>query len=161
MDTLGGLAFAGEPALSYYMKEKPKRREEPIISRPMLAHVLLNGAYTLALLVFFLSYPAFRAYFGSLTRHLTAFYALFIFCGIANSFTARSERMFIFSGLFKNRAFLAIMSFITAIQIIIVYFGGSLFRSAPLTFGELISVTLLSLTVLVFDSIRRFFAKLR
>ena len=161
MDTLGGLAFAGEPALSYYMKEKPKRREEPIISRPMLAHVLLNGAYTLALLVFFLSYPAFRAYFGSLTRHLTAFYALFIFCGIANSFTARSERMFIFSGLFKNRAFLLIMSFITAIQILIVYFGGTLFRSAPLTFGELISVALLSLTVLVFDSIRRFFAKLR
>ena len=161
MDTLGGLAFAGEPALKYYMMEKPKRREEPIISRPMLSHVLLNGVYTLALLVFFLSYPAFRTYFGSLTRHLTAFYALFIFCGIVNSFTARSERMFIFSGLFKNRAFLLIMSFITAIQILIVYFGGTLFRSAPLTLKELIFVALLSLTVLIFDSIRRFFMKLR
>ena len=161
MDTLGGLAFAGEPALSYYMLEKPKRREEPILSRPMLSHVLLNGAYTLALLIFFLSYPTFRIYFGSLDRHLTAFYALFIFSGIVNSFTARSERMLIFFGILKNRAFLAIMSFITAIQILIVYFGGSLFRSTPLTPRELGCVALLSLTVLIFDSIRRFFVKLK
>ena len=161
MDTLGGLAFAGEPALSYYMLEKPKKREEPILSRQMLSHVMLNGAYTLALLVFFLTYPAFRAYFGSLTHHLTAFYALFIFAGIVNSFTARSERLFIFSGLLKNKAFILIMSFITAIQILIVYFGGTLFRSAPLTLRELITVALLSLTVLIFDSIRRIFAKLR
>lgn len=161
MDTLGGLAFAGEPALNYYMLERPKRREEPILSRPMLSHVLLNGAYTLALLIFFLSYPAFRVYFGSLTRHLTAFYAFFIFCGIVNSFTARSERMFIFSGLFRNKAFLLIMSFITAIQILIVYFGGALFRSTPLSFGELACVALMSLSVLLFDSIRRVFAKLK
>ena len=161
MDTLGGLAFAGEPALSYYMLEKPKCREEPIISRPMLSHVLLNGIYTLALLVFFLTYPAFRTYFGSLTHHLTAFYALFIFSGIVNSFTARSERMFIFSGLLRNKAFMLIMSLITAIQILIVYFGGTLFRSTPLTLRELITVALLSLSVLVFDSIRRVFAKLK
>jgi magnesium-transporting ATPase (P-type) len=161
MDTLGGLAFAGEPALGYYMLEKPKRREEPILSRPMLSHVLLNGAYTLALLVFFLSYPSFRAYFGSTNRHLTAFYALFIFSGIVNSFTARSERVFIFSGIFKNRTFLAIMAFITAIQILIVYFGGSLFRSTPLTPRELGCVALLSLTVLLFDTVRRIFTKLK
>ena len=161
MDTLGGLAFAGEPALNYYMLEKPKQREEPILSRPMLSHVLLNGAYTLALLVFFLSYPTFRTYFGSLERHLTAFYVLFIFAGIVNSFTARSERMFIFFGILRNRVFLVIMSLITAIQILIVYFGGSLFRSTSLTPRELGSIALLSLTVLVFDSIRRFFAKLK
>ena len=161
MDTLGGLAFAGEAAHEYYMLEKPKRREEPIISRPMLSHVLLNGAYTLALLVFFLSYKGFRLYFGSLDRHLTAFYALFIFSGIVNSFTARSERIFIFFGLLKNRAFLLIMTLISAIQILIIYFGGSLFRSSPLTPEELFTVALLSLTVLVFDSIRRIFAKLK
>ena len=161
MDTLGGLAFAGEPAMSYYMLEKPKRREEPILSHSTLSHVLLGGAYTLALLVFFLTYSGFRAYFGSLERHLTAFYALFIFSGIVNSFTARSERMFIFSGLLKNKAFILIMSFITAIQILIVYFGGALFRSTPLTPKELGCVALLSLTVLIFDSIRRVFAKLK
>ena len=161
MDTLGGLAFAGEAPLSYYMLEKPKHREEPILSSSMLSHVTLNGAYTLALLVFFLCFAPFRAFFGTLDRHLTAFYALFIFSGIVNSFTARSERMFIFFGILKNKAFLLIMSFITIIQILIIYFGGTLFRSTPLTPMELGCVALLASTVLIFDSIRRIFQKLK
>ncbi len=160
MDTLGGLAFAGEPALEYYMKDKPKRREEPILSRNMLSHVLLNGAYTLGLLVLFLCSGAFRSYFGSLDRHLTAFYALFIFSGIMNSFSARSDRVFLFSGIFKNKAFLLIMSFISIIQLLIIYYGGSLFRSTPLKAGEIVSIVLLSFTVLLFDSVRRIFSKL-
>ena len=161
MDTLGGLAFAGEAPLSYYMLEKPKHREEPILSSSMLSHVALNGAYTLALLVFFLCFGPFRTFFGTLDRLLTAFYALFIFSGIINSFTARSERMFIFFGILKNKAFLLIMSFITAIQILIIYFGGTLFRSTPLTPPELGCVALLASTVLIFDSIRRIFQKLK
>lgn len=161
MDTLGGLAFAGEPALGYYMFEKPKHREEPILSPSMLSHVFLNGFYTLALLVFFLSYSGFRVYFGTLDRHLTAFYALFIFCGIVNSFTARSDRLMIFHGIFKNKAFLVIMAFITAIQMLIVYFGGTLFRSTPLSISEIGCTALLGLSVFVFDAIRRVFQKLK
>ncbi len=161
MDTLGGLAFAGEAPIPYYMLEKPKRREEPILSGRMLSHVAFNGAYTLALLVFFLCFKPFRVFFGTLDRHLTAFYALFIFSGIVNSFTARSERVFIFFGILKNKAFLLIMSFITAIQMFIIYFGGTLFRSTPLTPLELGCVALLASTVLIFDSIRRIFAKLK
>lgn len=161
MDTLGGLAFAGESPHNYYMLEKPKRREEPILSGDMISHVIFNGAYTLALLVFFLSYGVFRSYFGSLERHLAAFYALFIFAGIVNSFTARSERMYIFSGILRNKAFLMIMSFIAAIQILIIYFGGKLFRSTPLTLAELGCIVGLSFTVFIFDSVRRIFAKLK
>jgi Ca2+-transporting ATPase len=32
MDTLAGLAFAGEAALQRYMLEKPIRRDEPLIN---------------------------------------------------------------------------------------------------------------------------------
>ena len=161
LDTLGGLAFAGEAPLRYYMLEKPKRRDEPILSREMVSHVALNGIFTLALLVFFISSNALRHFFGSLDRHLTAFYALFIFSGIANSFTARSDRAFIFFGIRKNKIFLLIMGFISAIQLLIIYRGGSLFRSTPLTLKELACVVSLSLTVLVFDTVRRILAKLR
>jgi magnesium-transporting ATPase (P-type) len=161
MDTLGGLAFAGEAPHRYYMLEKPKRREDSILSRSMLSHVALNGLYTLGLLVFFISSPFFRRFYGSLDKHLSAFYALFIFSGIANSFTARSDRTFIFSGILKNRIFIMIMTLISTIQILIIYYGGTLFRSMPLTLKELFSVLSLSLTVLVFDSARRIFAKLK
>ena len=39
MDTLGGLAFAGEPPLEEYMEQPPKRREEPVLSRYMLGQI--------------------------------------------------------------------------------------------------------------------------
>ena len=161
MDTLGGLAFAGEVPRAYYMLEKPKRRDEPILSRGMISHVILNGTFTLVLLVLFLNLEFFKQLYGNHGRHLTAFYALFIFSGIVNSFTARSDRMSVFFGILGNKAFLFIMSFISVIQILIVYFGGTLFRSMPLTARELGCVLLLSLSVLLFDSVRRVFAKLK
>ena len=161
MDTLGGLAFAGESPLGYYMLEKPKRRDEPILSRDMLSHVAINGLYTLVLLVIFLSSRFFKGFYGSADRHMTAFYALFIFSGIINSFTARSDRVFIFFGILKNKLFLLIMSFITVIQMLIIYFGGSIFRSTPLTLRELLSVFLLSASVILFDSFRRIITKLK
>ena len=161
MDTLGALAFAGEPPLGYYMLEKPKRRDEPILSRRTLSHVAANGIYTLVLLTVFISARLFKNFYGSLERHLCAFYALFIFSGIVNSFTARSDRVFIFSGMRKNQLFLLVMSSIVVIQMLIIYFGGALFRSIPLSLRELGSVLLLSLSVLLFDSFRRVFTRLR
>jgi magnesium-transporting ATPase (P-type) len=59
MDTLGGLAFAGEAALEYYMREKPKRRDEPILSKDIIKQIVLTGSYTLALCTAFLTFPIF------------------------------------------------------------------------------------------------------
>ena len=161
MDTLGGLAFAGEAPLKYYMKEKPKRRDEPLLSGSMIWQILLNGGYTLALLVFFLTHPFFRGIYPDSTHYLTAFYALFIFAGLFNCLAARSERLFIWHGILKNKLFIAILSFISVIQLVIIYFGGTLFRSAPLGAVELLTAVLTAFTVLIFDSIRRFFCKLK
>nr|MBQ8891164.1 cation-transporting P-type ATPase [Clostridia bacterium] len=160
MDTLGGMAFAGEPPLDYYMKEKPKRREEPILSRETIAHIISNGVFTLALLVMFLRLDFFAGLFSSSERHLSAFYALFIFAGLFNCFSARCERFFILSNIGKNRAFIFIMLFISAIQLLIIYFGGSIFRSAPLALNELLIVLGLAFSVIIFDLIRRFIKKL-
>ena len=160
MDTLGGLAFAGEPPHGYYMLEKPKRRDEPILSRDMISHILLNGAFTLVLLALFLSADPVKRFYMNSSHHLTAFYALFIFAGLVNCFTARSERLSILSGITGNKAFIFIMSFITFIQLLIIYKGGTLFRSTPLTFAELRFAILLAFSVLVFDAFRRLFRKL-
>ena len=164
MDTLGGLAFAGEPPLAYYMKEPPKRRDEPILSGDTLAHVMLNGGFTLGLLLLFLTNPYFSAFYSvghGDTALLTAFYALFIFAGLFNCISARCERLWIFSNIRKNRLFVAIMLLISTIQIIIVYFGGELFRSTPLAPAELLLALGAASTVLIFDSIRRIIVKLK
>jgi calcium-translocating P-type ATPase len=161
MDTLGGLAFAGEAPMNYYMKEKPKKRDEPLLNRDMIWQILLNGGFTLALLVLFLTHPFFRGIFPDMSRRLTAFYALFIFSGLFNCLSARSERLWILHGILKNRLFIGIMMFITVIQILIVYFGGGLFRSTPLTAQELFLTVAVAFSVLMFDSVRRVMCKLK
>lgn len=163
MDTLGGLAFAGEAPHAYYMKERPKRREEPILSGAMLGQILLTGAYTLLLCILFLSTSAFRRLLsngGDETYFLTAFYSLFVFAGLANCLCARSERFRLFSGIDKNKLFLPILLFVAGIQILMIYFGGSLFRTVPLSGKDLFLTLLLAASVLLFDLFRRFFTRL-
>lgn len=163
MDTLGGLAFAGEPASPHYMREKPKTRDEQILSRDMLHQIGYTGIYTLALSIFFLSSPLVRKYYGfshSTAAFYTAFYALFIFSGIANCFTARSERLWILSDIGKNIAFISIMIGICIIQIAMIYFGGEVFRCVPLTLGELVMSISLAFTVIPFECVRRIVKKL-
>ena len=43
MDTLGALAFASEPSERAFMLQKPKSRDEKIISKPMLSKIIANG----------------------------------------------------------------------------------------------------------------------
>lgn len=163
MDTLGGLAFSGEPALEYYMKEKPKRRDEPILSREMINHIALTGAYTLLLCFLFLKVDAIKMLFRASENniyHMTAFYALFIFAGLFNCFGARCERVFILSNIRKNKLFLFIMALIAVIQILMIYFGGSAFRTAPLMLRELIYVILIAFSVVPFEVIRRILYKI-
>ncbi len=164
MDTLGGLAFAGEPPLKYYMQEKPKRRDEPILSSEMLNQIFITGAYTLCLLLVFLTAPNIRLWYGSAQpsdKFYTAFYALFIFSGIVNCLLARCSRLWLFSNISKNKPFVSIMLIISIIQIFMIYYGGTLFRCTALLIHELSFVLLLSLTVIPFEMMRRLFYKLK
>ena len=163
MDTLGGLAFAGDPAVDYYMRERPKKLDEQIISGDMLHQIFYTGIYTFALSIFFLSSSATRNFFGfysSSDKFYTAFYALFVFSGIANCFASRSDRLWLLSGLRKNIPFVIIMASITLIQIAMIYVGGDMFRCVPLTIGELMFALSLAFTVIPFDAIRRIVKKL-
>lgn len=54
MDTLAALAFGGEPALSRFMHEKPKRRDEHIISKNMMSQIITGAAWTFILGLFLL-----------------------------------------------------------------------------------------------------------
>ena len=160
MDTLGGLAFAGEAPMKYYMKEKPKRRDEKILTGTMIWQILLSGAYVLLLCTLFLILPTFAARYRGEAEHLTAFYALFIFAGIFSCFSSRSERLWLFSGIGRNRAFSLTMLLITAVQIAMIYFGGDLFRCVPLTLRELSLAFSLAATVIPFDILRRVITRL-
>lgn len=158
MDTLGGLAFAGEPPLPDYMKEKPKRREESILNRYMVNEIVILGGFTIALCLFFLKNPLVTSRFRPAQDNLyllTAFFALFIFSSVFNCFNARTDRLKLTAGLGGNPVFLGIMAAVLFIQILFVYLGGSVLRTAPLTLPELSFTMLLSLTVFPFEFLRK------
>ncbi len=163
MDTLAGLAFAGEPPLRECMQEKPKRREEPVLSKAMIHQIVWMGLYTIGLCIAFLKIDYFRKFYGyeqNSIYFLTAFFTLFIFCGVFNSFNARTHRLNLLAHLHKNRSFIFIMLLVIAVQIILIYFGGTLFRTAGLQWPQLRLVLLLSLTVIPVDFLRKLILKL-
>ncbi len=164
MDTLGGLAFAGEPALEDYMKEPPKRRDEPILNRYMINQILLLGSYTVGMCLFFLKAPHITRVFRPSPDNLyllTAFFALFIFSSVFNCFHARTDRLKLTAGLKQNPIFLVIMIAILVIQIAFVYVGGSVLRTAPLSAPELLVTCLISLSVFPAELIRKLLWRLR
>lgn len=158
MDTLGGLAFAGEAPLEIYMKEKPKRRDEPILNGYMINQILILGASTVALCLAFLFSPFFSSHFRASENSLcllTAFFALFIFTSVFNCFNARTDRLRLFSGIGKNKGFLLIMAAVLCVQILFVYLGGSVLRTMPLLEEELVFTMLVSLSVFPIELARK------
>ena len=158
MDTLGGLAFAGEAALPEYMKEPPKRRDEPILNGYMVNQIAFLGSFTVGLCILFLKSPHITAVYRSAPNNiylLTAFFALFIFSSVFNCFNARTDRLKLTAGLGKNAVFLLIMGAILTIQILFVYLGGSVLRTVPLTARELLVTMALSLSVFPADVLRK------
>ncbi|MBO5745258.1 MAG: cation-transporting P-type ATPase [Clostridia bacterium] len=164
MDTLGGIAFAGEAPLERYMKEKPKKRDEPIFSPAMLWRIVLIGAYVVLMCSLFLASSKAKAFFSYDTLgplpFMTAFFALFIFTGIGVSFISRADGFFTFSGIEKNKLFVFIMLFVSAVQLSMIYFGADVFRCTPLSPKSLLLVALLSLSVFPADLVRKICTKL-
>lgn len=150
MDTLGALAFAGEPSLAAYMRCPPIPRDEKLLTGEMIRRILWGGGYTLALCLWFLRSPAMHERFarGDEVYYLTVFFALFIFCGIFQCFLARADGLNLLRHLGKNRSFLGIIALVAAVQLMIIYFGGTMFRCEPLTARELTMAALLACTVI-------------
>lgn len=163
MDTLGGLAFAGEAPMQFYMKEKPKKRDEPILNRYMLHEITILGGFTIALSLIFLFSPVVLSHYRQTENDLcllTAFFAFFIFSSVANCFNCRSDRLNLFAGIARNRLFLLIMGFVLTVQLVFVYLGGNVLRTMPLHMEELLYTFLLSLLVFPFEFLRKLFWRL-
>ncbi len=164
MDTLAGLAFAGESPLPEYMEDKPKEKNEKIINKYMANQIFFTGLYTTVLCILFLKIPHFNQVFrySSDNKYLmTGFFALFMFCAIFNSLNARTHRINLLSHILRNKTFVIIMGLVSIIQIILLYYGGSVFRSYGLTPKELMVILSLSFTVIPFDLMRKSYLRLK
>ncbi len=154
MDTFAGLAFSYEPALKKYMTEPPKKKDEKIINSYMINQIVLNGLFSFLICILFLKVPLINLIIPQ-DKKMTAFFAMFIFLGIFSSFTSRTTELNLFDHISLNKVFIIINCFIILVQILIIYYGGDLFRTYGLSFKELIYVILIAFSIIPFDYLRK------
>ena len=155
MDTLAGLAFAGEAALQRYMHEPPIPKDEKLINGDMWSSILINGFTAAALSILFLKLPQIRELFVSEASFLTAFFGFFVFMHAFNTFNARTQGLNIFEYLFENRLFLPILATIFIVQTIFIYIGGEVLRTVPLQQEELLYVLMFAVVLIPVDMVRK------
>ena len=80
---------------------------------------------------------------------------MFIFCGIFNSFNVRTPSANLTRHLGSNKPFMLIMTLVAAIQLLIVYFGGEVFRCEPLSARHLATSALIATSVIPADLLRK------
>jgi calcium-translocating P-type ATPase len=172
MDTLAAMAFGGEPALHRYMNEKPKRRDEPIVSKTMMFEIAVAGVVTFVLSLVFLLAPFVSERFRLATEYIskngvpieenylyTGFFAFFVFSAVFNAFNARTEKINLFEHITKNKGFLAVIALIVVIQVILIYVGRNVFNCWGLTSNEWITVLAFAVLIIPIDIIRKLIAK--
>lgn len=120
MDGLGAIMLGNEPALEKYMLEKPRRRDESIISKKMFFQILTMGAWLTIISFLFLKAPFFDKFFENDAQKYTAYFVLFIVAALFNGFNVRDEGFGIFKNLNANPGFLKVWFTIVIVQAIIV-----------------------------------------
>ncbi len=157
MDTLAGVAFAFEPPLEEYMNEYPKKTNEQIINKYMISQIISMGLVGSLLCFSFLKLPVFNYIYKDTNTLLTAFFGLFIFLDIFNSFNSRTNRLNVLANIKKNMVFMIIICFIVCVQIVMIYYGGSVFRTNGLTIVQLLITILYASLVVPIDIIRKMY----
>ena len=159
MDTLAALAFGGEPALPEFMNEKPKSRDEAIVSPYMWSSILTGSLWAFVLGMLFLFTPLFQGAFrptsGTANYLLTGYFTLFIFTAIFNSFNARTDHYNLFKNITLNKGFIVVMSIITVVQVLLVYLGGDIFGCHGLIVTEWLVVLGLAISIIPIDLLRK------
>lgn len=158
MDTLAAMAFGGEPTLEEYMEEKPRRRDESILSPVMHSAIITGAFWTLAVSLFLLLSPYAIQVFRSSPEdsyHMTGYFTFFIFAAIFNAFNARSEGRNLLDHLKDNPGFMKMIGLIVAVQIVLTQVGGPIFRCYGLTIEEWLFVLVLAFLIIPIDLLRK------
>ena len=174
--------LGNEPALAKYMDEKPRRRDESIVSKKMMAQIVIMGAWLTCISFLFLKLPFFAELFGGWAvddagavlngvpneKHLTGYFVLFIVSALFNGFNVRDDGFGIFKGLNENTGFLKVFFAIIVIQALIVNAAlvpftaftwiGNMFSCEPFGLTGWIAVILLAFTMIPVDMIRKLFS---
>ena len=169
MDSLGAIMLGNEPAIERYMREKPRRRDESVISKPMAVQILFMAAWLTAMSFAFLTVPWFAEFFGSQEKLYTAYFVLFVVSALFNGFNVRDNGSEIFKRLDENPDFLRVWLIIAVVQMLIVNAAlvpfeafkwiGAMFSCTPFSLAGWGLVYVLAFTMIPVDMLRKHIMK--
>ncbi len=161
MDTFAALALASIPPSESVMKEKPRKSTDFIITKSMRYYILGMGFAFLVLLMGMLFW--FNNEEGGMTTYrLTVFFTFFVMLQFWNLFNARvfGTSDSAFKGISKSYGMELIILAILGGQILIVQFGGAVFRTVPLDFMTWMAIAVSTSFVLWIGELVRFVRRL-
>ncbi|MDE6507577.1 MAG: calcium-translocating P-type ATPase, PMCA-type [Alistipes sp.] len=137
MDTLAAMAMASLPPDPDVMGDRPRPRDEFIITPAMARTIFVCGGAMVAVLLGLLGRWSWGGGEPSV-RQLTLFFSLFVFMQFWNMFNAKGfeTQHCVFAAWRGAREFFLILLVIGFGQFAIVSFGGEVFRTVPLSLGE-------------------------
>ncbi|MBQ3665317.1 MAG: calcium-translocating P-type ATPase, PMCA-type [Lachnospiraceae bacterium] len=165
MDGLGAIMLGNEPALEKYMEEAPRRRDESIISKQMLAQIITMGTWVTIISFVYWKLPFFDKFFDNIDQKRAGYFVLFIVTALFNGFNVRDDGFGIFKGLNENKGFLKVFCTIILVQALIVNaalipvkafeFIGKMFSCEPFGIAGWGIVAVLAVTIIPVDLIRK------
>lgn len=161
MDTFAALALASIPPSEDVMNEKPRRSIDFIISKAMRYNIFGVGTVFLIVLMGMIYYFT-NAESGMTVHRLTIFFTFFVMLQFWNLFNARvfGTNDSAFKGLTKSYGMELIVIAILGGQILIVQFGGAVFRTEPLDWQTWLVIIGASSLVLWVGELIRFVQRL-
>ena len=156
MDTVAALALASIPPSEDVMEDKPRKSTDFIITRPMWWNIIGVGIVFLVVLMGMLWYYNHTPE-GMTTHDLTVFFTFFVMLQFWNLFNARvfGTNHSAFNHLNKSYGMELIVLAIIVGQVIIVQYGGAVFRTVPLDWMTWLQIVALSSCVLWIGEIYR------
>ena len=158
VDTFASLALSTIPPCADVMKEQPRKSSDFILSRFVKKSVGITAGIFFAVLLGILFYFN-RWGNNTISLHdLTVFFTFFVMLQFWNLMNARvlGSHQSAFSQLLNCKGLLFVMSMILIGQILIVEFGGKVFRTEPLDITTWLTIVAGSSLVLWIGEIVRF-----
>lgn len=162
MDTLAALAFALEPALPRYLKERPIARTANILTGYMMSAIGSAALYItiIAILTLTNTFGMDRLLdLNGPAETSTFMFSTFVYTILVNSFNTRSETFNLLENIGKNKRFLWIIGGIFIGQTLLVQFGGDFMATTPMDLKHYLYAFIISLAVIPFDFIRKLMIK--
>lgn len=165
VDSLGAIMFGKEPALKQYMTEKPRRKNENIISKEMFVQIFVNSFWIIFVSYCFLKLDLFSMFFENSNQLNSAYFALFVLFALFNGFNVRSDQFSIFNKIRENPNFLKVWFTILLTQMFIINASilpienlkivSDMFSCVPFSFKGWVLIVLIAMTIIPIDIFRK------